>query len=168
MMLIDVTYFTSGPRQILNAAANTAPAAAQGQNSKAVRESIEGYIAHYQPLYLRSMLGDSLASALEDYLADAKPVDSDFETLAAWLKESFADYVFFQIVGDSNRKATITGQVKLKSANSVVAPNVMQVKVWNEMVESNKKFVAWAATDGCPFHISIAEEMLTPINVFGL
>lgn len=168
MMLIDVSYFTEGPRHILNAAPNTASAMAKGQNTLAVNERIESYIRYYQHQYLAKMLGQSLCSLVEVYMGgvDSDDIDEDFDELLNRLKESFADYVFYYILRTSNTKSTVTGLAILKNDNKVVSPNVDMVRAWNSMVDRNINFVKWAET--CPFNVEISEDMLTHINTLGL
>jgi len=172
MSLIDVSYFTKGSRHVLNAAANTASALSQGHNSLAVNERIESYIDYYQPFFLKDVVGASVQSLLEDYL-EAKEADEDFETdsdyeqLISYLQEPFADYVFFHILADSNRKSTITGDVVLKSDNTIASPNVQQCAIWNDMVERLSSMCDYYESNGT-FAIVIQKSMLSTINIFGL
>lgn len=166
-MLIDVSYFTEGPRHILNASPNTASALAKGQNALAVNERIESYIKYYQRQFLVKMLGKSLCSLVEVYIGgDEVDADEDYEELLMRLKEPFADYVYYYILRTSNTKSTITGLAVLKNDNKVVSPNVDMVRAWNSMVDRNIDFVKWAET--CPFNVEISESMLTHINTLGL
>ena len=43
------------------------------------------------------------------------------------LREPFANYVFYKILRDANSQATMTGLVRLKCANTYVAPLRRQV-----------------------------------------
>ncbi len=52
-MLIDVSYFTSGPRHIENASVAEMPS----PNSLAVNEVINGYIKAFQSEFLHSAVG---------------------------------------------------------------------------------------------------------------
>lgn len=166
-MLIDVSYFTEGPRHILNASPNTASALAKGQNALAVNERIESYIKYYQHQFLEKMLGNSLCSLVEVYIGgDEVDADEDYEELLMRLKEPFADYVYYYILRTSNTKSTITGLAVLKNDNKVISPNVDMVRAWNSMVDKNIDFVKWAET--CPFNVEISESMLTHINTLGL
>lgn len=63
-MLIDVSYFTSGPRHIENASVAEMPS----PNSLAVNEVINGYIKAFQSEFLHSAVGFSLSQAITDYL----------------------------------------------------------------------------------------------------
>lgn len=170
-MLIDVSYFTLGPRHIQNATIS----ATQSQNSLSVNAAILGYIRHYQLAFLCEMLGDDLAVAVDGYLNEKEQAENDnaefetntqYEFLCAKLKESFADYVFFHILRDSNTEATTTGLVVIKSENEKVAPIYRQVSIWNEMVERNIRFKAWAAVN-MP-SASVSSNMTRNINQFNL
>lgn len=170
-MLIDVSYFTLGPRHIQNATIS----ATQSQNSLSVNAAILGYIRHYQLAFLCEMLGDNLAVAVDDYLNEKEQaeknntefvVNEQYELLCSKLRESFADYVFFHILRDSNTEATTTGLVVIKSENEKVAPIYRQVSIWNEMVKRNIRFKAWAAVN-MP-SASVSSNMTRNINQFNL
>ena len=149
-MLIDVSYFTSGPRHIENASVAEMPS----PNSLAVNEVINGYIKAFQSEFLHTAVGFS---------------QSGYALLCEKLSEPFADYVFFHILRDMNTQATITGLVRLKCANEYISPIKRQVSVWNSMVKKNRLFVEWAMSDDCPFiGLKIQKNLLTPINTFNL
>lgn len=170
-MLIDVSYFTLGPRHIQNATIS----ATQSQNSLSVNAAILGYIRHYQLAFLCEMLGDNLALAVDDYLNEKEQAEKNntefvvnerYELLCSKLRESFADYVFFYILRDSNTEATTTGLVVIKSENEKVAPIYRQVSIWNEMVKRNIRFKAWAEVY-MP-SASVSSNMTHNINQFNL
>lgn len=176
-MLIDVSYFTTGPRHIMNASAASTPA--QNSNSLSVNKAIIGYIAHYQLAFLCELLGDSLAVAVNGYLADKEQaeekgtdfeVNTDYEKLFSQIRESFADYVFFYILRDAATQATDRGLVIWKNENEVVNPIGRQVSIWNEMVSRNIRFAAWASLQsGDAFDkIEVSSNMTTRINRFNL
>ncbi|MGJ1014993.1 hypothetical protein ACR77X_13855 [Bacteroides salyersiae] len=180
-MLIDVSYFMSGPRHIENASVAEMPS----PQSLAVNEAINGYIKAFQSEFLRNAVGLTLSQAIADYLElmeqeneetldeavlseeNAEP-KSGYAVLCEKLSDPFADYVFFHILRDANTQATITGLVRLKCANEYVAPFKRQVSIWNSMVKKNKLFVEWAMSSGCPFDIKIEKNLLTPINTLNL
>jgi hypothetical protein len=168
-MLIDVSYFTAGPRHILNASLGTMP----NPNAEEVNAAIEDYIAYYQEQYLCEMLGESLGNKVNAYLVCQDEGDTisneHIETLCAQLRQSFADYVYYQIIGTSNEQATMTGLVMLKSANTYSAPINRQVGVWNAMVERNRRFAQWCNSSECSFpNIRTSSNMLTKINNLNL
>lgn len=174
-MLIDVSYFTSGPRHILNASTSVTPQ----QNTVSVNRAIMGYVKHYQLAFLCEMLGDALAVQVNDYIAakeDAEEnargfeTDSGLELLMSKLRESFADYVFFYILRDASSQATDRGLVIWKNENEVVSPISRQVSVWNEMVNRNIRFKAWAgAQSSTPYSLAVvSDNMVTRINPFNL
>jgi hypothetical protein len=108
-----------------------------------------------------------------DYLgekSDESEVDVDMETLCSRLRESFADYVYYKILADGSEQATVTGLVRLKSANTQVgSPINRQVTVWNMMVERNRRFAEWASSGRCPYvGIKTSSKMLTKINNMNL
>ena len=166
MNLIDCSYFYVGPLQIMNAR----PIDDLDNNAIAVQETITGYIERYQGEFLLKMVGKELTADVTAYLAergnDENHTDEAMEELCDKLRPSFAHYVYFKIVGDVNQTMTITGLMKLKSANDSQIPRQRMVKVWNDMVELNKQFVAWA--DESDYDVFYYVEMVTPINQFNL
>ena len=166
MNLIDCSYFYVGPLQIMNAR----PIDDLDNNAIAVQETITGYIERYQGEFLLKMVGKELSADVTAYLAergnDENHTDEAMEELCEKLRPSFAHYVYFKIVGDVNQTMTITGLMKLKSANDNQIPRQRMVKVWNDMVELNKQFVAWA--EESDYDVFYYVEMVTPINQFNL
>lgn len=175
-MLIDISFFTSGPRHIENASIAKMPT----QNSLAVNEAINGYIEAFQYDFLLHIAGKSVADAITDYidivdqekevadLEKSNEPESGYAVLCNKIRESFADYVFYHILRDMNSQATITGLVRLKCANEYIAPIKRQVSIWNSMVCKNRQFVAWASSNDCPFDVKIDKNLLTTINTFNL
>lgn len=173
-MLIDVSYFTTGPRQVMNASVSATPT----QNSLSVNRHIMGYVKHYQLAFLCEMLGDALAVKIDSYLAVKEEnekasnddngfvVNEQYEIICSELCESFADYVFFYILRDAATQATDRGLVVWKNENEVVSPVRRQVTIWNEMVKRNIRFKALAASSRWP--VEVSENMLTSINPYNL
>lgn len=161
MDLIDCSYFYVGPLQIENARRLDD----LDNNAAAVQETIEAYIHRYQGEYLLKMVGGGVASEVVAYL-DGGGNDDRAEELCEQLRLSFAHYVYFKLIGDVNQQATITGLVKIKTANDTQPPRQRMVRVWNDMVELNKRFVAWAATSH--YEVRYQVEMITPINQYNL
>ena len=161
MDLIDSSYFYVGPLQIENARRLDD----LDNNAAAVQEAIEAYIHRYQGEYLLKMVGGGVASEVVAYL-DGGGNDDRAEELCEQLRLSFAHYVYFKLIGDVNQQATITGLVKIKTANDTQPPRQRMVRVWNDMVELNKRFVAWAATSD--YEVRYQVEMITPINQYNL
>lgn len=166
MNLIDCSYFYVGPLQIMNAR----PIDDLDNNAIAVQQAITGYIERYQGEFLLKMVGKELSADVTAYLKergeDENYTDDAMEELCEKLRPSFAHYVYFKLVGDVNQTMTITGLMKLKSANDNQAPRQRMVKVWNDMVELNKQFVAWA--EESDYDVFYYVEMVTPINQFNL
>ena len=167
-MLIDVTSFTSGPRQIENAVETQKTA-----NQIAVAERINGYIDFYQFDFLRRVVGKQWGTLIDEYSRASRQNQGNSEAegegqtvaaLADMLKEPFADYVFFYMLRDMNVQPTITGLVQLKCANSYVSPLEKGVQTWNHMVDGLRLFVSEAAVEG----VTIDNDMLTYINNFNL
>ena len=166
MNLIDCSYFYVGPLQIMNAR----PIDDLDNNAIAVQETITGYIERYQGEFLLKMVGKELSADVTAYLAergnDEHHTDVAMDELCEKLRPSFAHYVYFKLVGDVNQTMTITGLMKLKSANDNQIPRQRMVKVWNDMVVLNKQFVAWA--EESDYDVFYYVEMVTPINQFNL
>lgn len=162
-MLIDVTFFTSGPRQIENAVATQKTA-----NQIAVAERINGYIEALQPEFLRRAAGKQWCSVIDEYSKTDHQEPSEEElkvgNLADMLKEPFADYVFFYMLRDMNVQPTITGLVQLKCANSYVSPLEKGVQTWNRMVDKMRMYVGEIAVEG----VTVDSDLLTHINTFNL
>lgn len=169
MNLIDCSYFYVGPLQIENAR----PIDDLDNNAFAVDEAITAYIERYQGEFLLKMVGKDLAQTVTDYLAAVEAaapephVDEYAETLCQQLRPSLAHYVYYKLVGDAGQNMTITGLMKLKSANEYQSPRNRMVKVWNDMVELNKQFIAWASEQS-GYDVYYHVEMITPINRFNL
>lgn len=161
MNLIDCSYFYAGPLAIENAQKTDD----LDNNAVAVQEAITGYIETYQGEFLRKMLGADLTASVEEHL-DSNGTDEGMETLCEKLRRSFAHYVYFKMVGDVNQTMTVTGLVRMKSANDYQPPRQRMVKVWNDMVELNRRFVEWAAESD--FEVYYHVNMVTPINQFNL
>ena len=163
-MLIDVSYFTSGPRHIENASVAEMPS----PQSLAVNEVINGYIKAFQTEFLHTAVGFSLSQAITDYLeiVEQEKEDSSDEVDILEKDEPQSGYA---LLCDMNTQATITGLVRLKCANEYISPIKRQVSVWNSMVKKNRLFVEWAMSDDCPFTgLKIQKNLLTPINAFNL
>mgnify|MGYP004500939209 CR=1 FL=1 len=165
-MLIDVSYFTAGPRQILNATL--------GKGTTKENAVIEQYISEYQEEFLCRALGVKVGAAVQSYLDDfdnnPDAVESeDFEAIITKLRKPFADYVFFYILRDAGQSATITGVVRLKVANTYVEPIVRQVTTWNRMANALNLFDEWVDGGECPVPgVEIEQYLLEPINRFNL
>ena len=165
-MLLDVSYFTKGARRIQNASFNDRMKADSG----AVNSVIDSYIENYQHRFLSAVVGEKEAGYIEDYLeiADSEGSESKYKEICDRLREPFADYVMFYILRDSNIQKTVTGSVKLKSANTSVSTIRAQVNVWNDMVGKNLDFIRWAREGRCPIDLVTETQMLNKINQFNI
>ncbi len=169
-MLIDVSYFVSGPRHIQNASTSKTA----GADTLAVVGHIEAYIKELQPVFLEAMLGEREAGYAMDYLdmsidkANEETEPSKYEIICDKLKEPFADYVLFNMLRDASSQATITGNVRLKCANEYVSPIKAQVIAWNRMVDANVKFILWAREGNCPIPLETQTNLLNKVNQFNL
>ena len=163
-MLIDVSYFTSGPRHIENASVAEMPS----PQSLAVNEVINGYIKAFQTEFLHTAVGFSLSQAITDYLEIVEQEKEDSSDEVDILEKDEPQFGY-ALLRDMNTQATITGLVRLKCANEYISPIKRQVSVWNSMVKKNRLFVEWAMSDDCPFTgLKIQKNLLTPINAFNL
>lgn len=124
-MLVDVSYYTHGPRHIENVALG------QSAQVKAVVDSIESYISRYEPEFLE-------IADLTYELVNGFPVQYQDE-----VKESIADYVMFFIARDCGQHTSITGVKVLKVADKVVSPANVQCRMWNDMVDRMSKVRRW-------------------------
>lgn len=166
MNLIDCSYFYAGPLQIENAK----PTDDLANNAYAVQEAIDGYVVMYQGEFLRKMVGESLADMVEGYLAaktaDPQHEDPVAEELCSRLRLPFAHYVYFKMAGDFNQQMTVTGLMLMKSSNNAQPPRQRMVRVWNDMVSLNRRFIDWAA--GSDYDVYYHTEMITTINQYNL
>ena len=124
-MLVDVSYYTHGPRHIENVALG------QSAQVRAVVDSIESYIAVYEPEFLE-------IADLTYELVNGFPVQYQDE-----VKESIADYVMFFIARDCGQHTSVTGVKVLKVADKVVSPANVQCRMWNDMVDRMRKVRMW-------------------------
>lgn len=196
-MLIDCSYFVEGTRHILNASVGKMPNVNAEEVNAAIVAYIKEYQKEYLIRMLGYSLGNKINSYIEsipdyefilrsgihnkktDRLYDESikffggfnhiEINPTYDPICTQLCDSFADYVFFKILRDSISQATITGVVRLKSANDYVSPIRRQVSVWNAMVEKHMHFVEWCDTTDCHLSgITTDSNMLTKINTLNL
>lgn len=131
-MVINISHFTSGPRRIENAVTGNNLNA----NNVAVQKSVEGYISYYQPLFLSEVFGGTLGAQLDEYSRQQTQNDAEKNALIAAVQEPCADYVFFHILRDINTQTTMTGSVRLKTANTYNTSTIdIGVHTWNHMTQ---------------------------------
>lgn len=167
-MLIDITYFQKGSRQILNAISRGLPSA----GNQEVCAYVESYIKEFQYEYLKRVLGEKLGTRLQAYLLSvdeeiAVP-NENMDAICDRLREPFADYIFFKLLKDVGQQTAITGFAKLKGANEIVSPIDKQVRTWNAMVAKHLSFCTWAQESSQIEGIVIDGDLLTPINSLNL
>lgn len=168
-MLIDVSYFTEGPRHIQNAHNCRQP----NPDAEAVNAAIKAYIRHWQRKFLNGVLESNYAGVVDSYIKMMEKYpdtehDADADMVIEQLREPFANYVFYKILCDANTQPTITGLVRLKCANEYVAPIRRQVSVWNEMVDMIRDFRVWASAEGYASWLGKEDNFLTKINTLNL
>lgn len=168
-MLIDNTYFASGPRCIQNATAGKMPNA----GALAVMESIMSYIRRFQRPFLHEAAGVEIGERLHQYAgADSSSLsvkNSDYDVICDLLREPFADYVFFHILRDSVSQPTMFGLVQIYGQNEHVAPLMRQVSIWNDMCKSMRQFHQLSQAGKLPVSgITVSENLLTFINSLNL
>lgn len=169
-MLIDISYFTKGTRHIYNATTDPQPLA----NGYEVNEAIEDYICEFQERFLTGILGEKYGNKANAYLVcldedESYKHNDTFDSIFEQIRESFAYFVFYQILRHSNTQSTISGLVMLKCANDYTSPIKRQVSAWNRMVELNSAFVQWSQSADCPLSdITTSTNLLTKINILNL
>lgn len=172
-MLIDSSYFTAGPRHILNATSGvrgTFPDASAIQ----VNGAINAYVAELQNRYLTRLFGTEHSGLLDAYIKGREteePVERNegYEEILTRIREAFAYYVFFHILRDANTQSTVTGLVMLKCANEYVAPIRRQVTAWNTMADLHRELALWCHEGKSAIKgLRVSEVMTTKINTFNL
>lgn len=168
-MLIDVSYFTEGPRHIQNALRGRLPNA----DAEAVNAVIKAYIRQWQLPFLRGVFTAAKAFEVNSYLnAIDKDLcaehDEEIDKVVEQLREPFANYVFFKMLRDANTQATVTGLVRLKCANECVAPIQRQVNTWNDMVGMIRDFREWAKAEDYASWLGKGDNLITKINTLNL
>lgn len=139
-----------------------------------VNRAIEGYISALQEEFLIDMLGEKNGIEVHSYLCSIKDGEvveriESVDAVCERLKESFADFVFFHMIGEQNTRGTVNGLVRLKIGNEYASPLQRQVVTWNTMVERNRRFYEWAKTKECRLdRIQVSKYMLQRINPFNL
>ena len=106
-----------------------------------VINSLQGFIDKYEPRYLTQLLGDTMytdfkAGLLED------PIPAKWQSLKDNISvEQIASFIFFYWLRSKNSYVSgLNVVVKPKSENAAnVTPVVVQVDVWNDMVEASYK-----------------------------
>lgn len=161
-MLIDRSYFISGPRHILNVAlGDNTPF---NTNASEVNADVDAFISQYQEEFLTKALGQELGNKAHCYLVckdEGDKVDvEEYDDVLKKLKEPFADYVFFHILREINVRATMTGSVTIKSANSVVASDYKQMTAWNRMADRMRVFSEQ--------YCHVDPELITKLNPFDI
>lgn len=166
-MLIDISYFVSGPCHLQNASAGQMAS----QNSVAVKETVDAYISRYQSVYLEKMLGSTVAGYVTDYLdtLDGGTAESSnvYGKIADRLRLPFSCFVCFHILRDASQEPTVTGIKSAKSTDDKVQPVSRQVTLWNEMVNYHRDFITWMNTYST-VDIVYQSEMVEKINDFGV
>lgn len=166
-MLIDHTFFTRPPRRIKSLTLGEAI----DPNARKVKEFIQSYINHYEPVFLEEMFG--FGSEVSRYAHEkdrsASVNDPTLELLCDFLKEPCADYIYYCILRDTVSETTIEGEVKDKiTEGSYVSPISKQVQAWNDMARRNRNLQNWIDRQERLRGIEIDPNMLTPINRFNL
>ena len=141
MALIDKTYF-KGEYLIPNVEGVGLVATAAG-------ESLDWYIAKYDPEYLRLVLGETLYDALISGLA-ITPVPAKWAALRNVLVDStnklsyIAGYVYYFVERSRFSLNTSQGQAKAKAQNSENVINTAPMrKAYNESMEYGRNVRAW-------------------------
>lgn len=165
-MLTDPSCFTHGIRRIANVTLGVPP----DPNSAAIISAVQFYIDYYEPRYLCDMFGDEKGRELMRYIHDARntamQTDPVKDELCDLLKEPCADYILFHIIRDTASETTITGEVRIKTADIAVSPIRKQVNVWNDMVYTHRQIQGWLEKN-IP-HLGIRQDMLTRINTLNI
>jgi hypothetical protein len=130
-------------------------------------EAVRLYIGHYEPEYLRRVLGDGLACALAAALETGTP-DEKWAALRDAVKKPCACYIWFCV---SRRSATTTSNAReiipaAENATAAASP-LKHVETWNLMTELNAR-VARIARCGGYTGFAPDPDVYTRINVFSL
>jgi hypothetical protein len=135
-MIIDYTYFT----EMLGVGISPYTGASPVTN-EAEADRINAYAEVYEREYLEKILGDDMCSEFLSYIESRENRVDKWEKLYALLSEKYspiACYVFFKYISEANYSVTGVGVVT-SSDDDTVSPNVLQIRVWNDMVNMNKR-----------------------------
>lgn len=142
MSLIDYTYFT-GEYLIQNVSGTNPTVTA----NKAL---LDKFIAKYEPIYLKLLLGDTLYDQLIAGLAVTPTPDVKWTALKAELVDTTAKtspivaYVWNRYWKDQETKSTAMGQsISNKENGFIVSSNQKLVSSWNEAMFEAVTFLEW-------------------------
>ncbi|MDR2775630.1 MAG: hypothetical protein LBC19_12990 [Tannerella sp.] len=130
-------------------------------------------IDKYEPLYLRKLLGNELATLLKTEYAKEEP-EQKWRDLADKIKTPCTLYIYYNYVRGNVTLSTGVGEVLSKSENAVNMPVIdKSVSAWNEMVKHNHDFLSWVESDTYPeydrkLHCCRDSDMCRMINAFGI
>lgn len=159
-MIIDERYF-SYPATRIPGIDTKSDGMPSGQAARIISD-INAYIARYEPLFLRSLLGEEVARNICDY-PDILPLLAQPDAGTSVI----AKYVFFRYSRDNMSFNTPAGE-KLKTTENSrgVSPNARLVILWNDMVDECRDIVHKIEdVEICPdFESNIFEK----INAFNL
>ena len=159
-MIIDSTYFEKDPIYISGIAnrKDDKPATL----AQTLIDSANSYIAIYEPIFLRNLLGEALAATVEQ----------NPEVVALLRNETtktspIANYVYFYWLRTHTTVGTPAGEkVQRGEYSDEASPRIRAVEVWNDMVRQccalRPKLVELGAK---PNYCSAIFE---PANLFGL
>lgn len=108
-----------------------------------VADTINGFVAKYEPLFLTELLGADLYADLLAGLV-AQPPLTKWTTLRDKVKPCVVPYVYWYYRDDNASQTTGTGETIAENENSrVITPARKMAKRWNEMVKLNLGVIAF-------------------------
>lgn len=135
-MIIDYTYFTG-----LLSVGISPDTGASSLTRDAEHDRLHSYIEVYENEYLMLILGEDMYHQFSDYITNRKESIEKWEKLYEALAEKYspiACYVFFKLISECNYSVTRSG-ISMSSDEDTVSPIRLQIRVWNDMVNFNKR-----------------------------
>lgn len=185
-MFLDRTYFT-GELALPQLVSSAAPAmdAASMATQIVGEQTLEWFIAKYEPEFLIHLLGERLYRAFTDGLAEADPLQvwNDLKARIYTTGDGYkfspaANYVYWFAMRQAVSETAMSGEVRTKpDFAGNVSPARKMVTAWNDMIDAVRCIRAWvyvhrgdisAAMDGDTAWLRRCSHEFEPINEFGI
>lgn len=113
-------------------------------SNQAVRDNLKWFIDEYEPAFLKSLLGETLAVEFTAGIAlDEDLIEPKWKALRddTEIKRMLICYVYYWYIRNATTTTMGTGEGKAKQENSNSVPSIdKQVQAWNTMVKKARNF----------------------------